>query len=100
MIKAVAQEITQKTPIRVRTWESLNIPGRIIITQVLEAISEASIFICDLTYPNPNVLFELGFAIARKKRLWLTVDKTVEEKDGKLSYIKSVLNPDIGYSSY
>ena len=38
----------------------------------------AQIFACDVTYPNFNVLYELGFAIGRGKRLWPCKDVTVD----------------------
>jgi hypothetical protein len=64
-----------KTPeISAITWESLIVDGAVIISRVLNAIDDAAMCIFDITVPNPNVLFEVGYAIGRGKRLWLTLD--------------------------
>ena len=53
----------------VRLWEDLSIDGVKISQRIFDAIDECELFACDLTYLNHNVLFELGYAIARKKSL-------------------------------
>jgi nucleoside 2-deoxyribosyltransferase len=58
----------------VQPWEGLYINGRIIPTEVFAAIDRADILIGDLTGLNANVLFEVGYAIGRGKRVWLTTD--------------------------
>lgn len=57
---------------QVRLWEQLDIPGRFIAEGVLEAIENADITAADITVPNFNVTFEIGYAIGRGKRV-LTV---------------------------
>lgn len=37
-------------------------------------IVESDVFACDLTYLNDNVLFELGYAIANRKEIWISMD--------------------------
>src|SRR5437879_597237 len=70
------REITSTGEITVRTWEDLRVGGRVIIRQILEAINDATLCAFDVSTLNPNVLFELGYAIARNKQLWLLIDKT------------------------
>lgn len=60
----------------ITTWESLETAGRVVMRSVLDAIEDADFCVFDLTFPNPNVLFEAGFAITRGKCVWLTVDVT------------------------
>lgn len=62
--------------VSVTSWEDLRIGGRVIVRQVLEAIDQSKICACDISTMNENVLFELGFAIARRKNVWLLLDKT------------------------
>ena len=38
---------------------------------ILKAIEQCDLFMCDLTYLNPNVLYELGYAIAKEKKYGL-----------------------------
>ena len=55
-------------------------------------------FICDLTSLNRNVLFELGYAIAKNKRIWITLDTSLEAP--VKNYRKLGLLSTIAYSGY
>jgi hypothetical protein len=60
------------------TWQDLGSPGRLAIEEILRAIDSSAVFACDITDLNQNVLFELGYAIGAKRRVWLTRDTTDE----------------------
>jgi hypothetical protein len=60
------------------TWEDLTIAGRIGIDRILAAIDDAVLTVFDITDLNPNVLFELGYAIGSGRQVWLTRDGTDE----------------------
>jgi hypothetical protein len=79
-------------------WKSIGVTGKIIIKEICTAIDGCDIFACDLTTLSPNVLFELGYAIARNKRIWLTLDPSYEE--AKLNFDRLNLFGGIGYASY
>jgi hypothetical protein len=64
-IEATAEKIRSSRVAEVRSWQSLSIGGRLIINTVCEAIANAQLFVADVTLLNSNVLFEIGFAIAR-----------------------------------
>ena len=57
-------------------WQDLPIEGRLMIDQVLNAIDAASTTIAEVSSMNGNVLFELGYAIARDKHAWAVLDET------------------------
>ncbi|MEO8378693.1 MAG: hypothetical protein ABI779_03415 [Acidobacteriota bacterium] len=57
-------------------WDKLMINGRPIPSEIFAAIDSADVLIGDLTGLNPNVLYEVGYAIGRGKRIWLTADLT------------------------
>src|SRR5690554_4854086 len=59
------------------TWEDMEINGRIINKTIFEEIDRSEIFACDLTYINHNVLFELGYAIGRRKKLLIFLNDSV-----------------------
>ena len=61
------------------TWEQLRGPGRLVVRPILEAIRNADVLIADVTEPNDNVLFEVGFAIGVQRKLWLVRDETLED---------------------
>jgi len=82
----------------IETWKSNNVTGQLIITRIIEKI-QASDFVCaDLTNLNNNVLFELGYAIAINKPIWLIIDKTNIESNRKFSELNFFST--IGYQSY
>lgn len=84
--------------IEAMTWEDLNIAGRVVVGRVLDAIDCAEMTVFDLTRPNENVLFEAGYAIARAKPVWLTLDKTVASSKAAWREL-AILKP-VGYQSY
>lgn len=81
-----------------RTWESLKINGAIINYKVLESIDKAEIFACDLTYLNHNVLFELGYAIGKKKKLFLLLNESIKGAKENFKNFKILKN--IGYTPF
>src|SRR5712691_2381005 len=55
-------------------WRGLAISGRVVISAICDEVKKSEIFIADVTALNPNVLFELGYAIAHRKRVWLLLN--------------------------
>jgi hypothetical protein len=76
-------------------WKSLFPNGRPIISRIFEEIRSCQCFIADLTGLNPNVLFELGYAVAHRKRIWLLLDAALER--AKLEFDRFQLFTTIGY---
>ena len=80
------------------TWEDLKISGRIIINSILQAIDKSEFICVDLTGLNLNVMFELGYAIARNKIIFPILDdsfpanRTLFEQLGLLTTV--------GYTPY
>lgn len=72
--------------------------GQLIIRKVCEAIDAAQVILCDLTTMNPNVLFELGYAIAKNKRIWILLDPTLGR--AKQNYRGFEALTGVGYSAY
>ena len=92
------EQIQQGHVVDIKGWKSTSVSGNFIITSICKSIDDSDIFICDLTTLNHNVLFELGYAIARKKRVWIVFDPNIEESKG--DYERSKLFTTIGYSPY
>ncbi|HUF53820.1 MAG TPA: hypothetical protein VMR52_08615 [Dehalococcoidia bacterium] len=65
--------------IRFRPWPSLSPGGKKLTKDILLSIDRADVFACDLTFRNANVAFELGYAVARFKRIWITLNSTIED---------------------
>lgn len=63
------------------SWEENDIPGKFIVTEVLNLIENGSIFVADITRLNFNVIFEIGYAIGCKKRAFLVRNEAITPDD-------------------
>jgi len=82
----------------VQTWEMLNVVGTKIDSTILKEIEECEIFACDMTYLNNNVIFELGYAIGKGKRLLIFLNDQVT--DASQNYRAFKLLSTYGYDTY
>lgn len=97
-IETAINEINATNALIIRGWKSLDIVGRVIIEEICRAVDSHDIFACDLTYLNFNVLFELGYAIARQKRIWIILDPTVKEATANYRRLEMITT--VGYAAY
>ena len=97
-VSEAAQALTETGEARGYTWESLAIGGRLIISQITTAIDQSVLSIFDITEPNENVLFELGYAIGANKRVWLIRDRSFAAAGRQ--WDKFALLSPIGYVPY
>ena len=65
----------QKTYIA-KSWEEFR-KTTPISHEVLQAIDSCEVFVCDLTYFNHNVLFELGYAIAKDRFILILLNESI-----------------------
>lgn len=80
------------------SWEDLHVDGRLIFNEVEAAIDAASIGLFDLSVLNNNVLFELGVAIGRQKRVVVLLDS--QDKDAARAWQSLALLATTGYTGY
>ncbi len=97
-IRDAIEEINRRGGITLFSWENLRLGGRVIIDTICENIVERDLFLADLTYLNPNVLFELGFAIARKKKVWLSLDSSITRARRDFEAVRPLTS--LAYRSY
>src|SRR5580704_10724174 len=64
----------------VQSWREADIAGLFIAEQVLNNIEETQAFVADITQLNFNVTYEVGFALAKGKRVVLTRHKGLQPK--------------------
>jgi len=79
-------------------WEFNDIAGAPVISPILEGIQESLFIVADITYLNPNVVYEVGFAIGSRKRAYL-VRNTEIEGDRKLARSAGIFDT-LGYEEY
>jgi hypothetical protein len=96
-IKEAINIINESNTIEITGWEDLRISGITLINVICSSIDKSEVFLADLTHLNPNVLFELGYAIAKNKRVMLFLDIGLEKS--KINYEHFSLST-IGYNSY
>jgi hypothetical protein len=97
-INAAIESINKTQNATLFTWETLGIGGKYIIREICDAIDDCDFFCADITTINPNVMFELGFAIARDKRIWLIRDDSYV--DSKAEFDQLRLLTTVGYRPY
>ena len=97
-IRAAIGLINKTQLVQLLSWESLEIGGRYIIRQICESIDDADFFCADVTTINPNVMFELGFAIARDKRIWLIRDDSYVDSKDEFEQLRLLTT--VGYRPY
>ena len=86
------------TNLRIADWREMQTAGKLIIEEICSHIDNAHVFICDLTTHNHNVLFELGYAIATGKRIWITLNR--ERENAARRYRDLRLITTVGYIDY
>lgn len=57
-------------------WQDLPIEGHLMIQQILRVIDDSNTVMAEIGSLNCNVLFELGYAIAKDKHAWAVLDET------------------------
>ena len=66
------------TRIRYTPWNFNDIAGQPLISPILEGIEGSKFIVADITYLNPNVVYEIGFAIGRRRRCFLVRHGNIE----------------------
>ena len=62
----------------VQSWRETDIAGRFVADQILNQIADRPALIADTTQLNFNVAYEVGFALAKEKRVILTRHRGVK----------------------
>jgi hypothetical protein len=81
-----------------KPWEQNDIAGRFLDDPILDSISSGNILVADITRLNFNVVYEIGYAIGRQRRVILTHNVGLTNDDSLLRRIG--LFDTLGYASY
>jgi hypothetical protein len=98
IVRNAVKTINDSGTVQVKTWEECRVGGKLIINEICKSINDASMFCADLTGLNHNVMFELGYAIARNKRIWIALDQSVVQT--KTDFAALQILTTVGYSNY
>ncbi|MES2294413.1 MAG: hypothetical protein V4527_14005 [Pseudomonadota bacterium] len=77
-IKA-AVEFSAEEAFILKPWQKLQIIGFKVDDLIRNQIQEAAVLVADITYPNTNVFYEIGYAMAVGKPVLATVNTAVEK---------------------
>ena len=86
-IRASIEEVTSsgKTGYEITPWPKLDIVGLRLDNLIRERIREADALIADITFPNFNVYYEVGYALGVGKALIPIVNTAFESHSGNVS---------------
>jgi Cdc6-like AAA superfamily ATPase len=74
-----AVELTAKQGLLIKPWREMRIIGFKLDKLVRDQIRDADLLAADITIPNHNVLYEIGYAIAIGKPVVPTVNTAIEK---------------------
>lgn len=97
-IALAAGHLDTRPDVSATTWQDLAVAGRLVLGQIADAIDSADLVCCELGSINPNVLFELGYSIAKQKAVWILLDTTDTEAHHKWKQFG--LLGSVGYVGY
>jgi hypothetical protein len=97
-VKNAVLTINAQPSIHITPWEQARTGGKVVVTEICRLIDDSGVFLADLTGLNPNVIFELGYAVARNKRVLIILDTTLTT--AKRDYEQLRLLNGVGYCSY
>jgi hypothetical protein len=94
----VAKANALNRAIQYKPWEFNDVAGQPLTSPILEGIDSSAYVVADITYLNPNVVYEVGFAIGREKRVFL-VRHSGTEGDQKIAQAAGIFDT-LGYEEY
>ena len=67
--QAIADYRIRDDEFKILPWTELNVSGVLIWKKILEEIDQRPFLIADVTALNPNVTYEIGYAIGKRKKI-------------------------------
>jgi len=98
-ISSAVSIINNSKIFKITTWEEMESGGTYIIDDICKSIDSSDIFLADLSYVNHNVLFELGYAIAKNKRIYIFLDTSIKHYEQHFSRLNLSAIRYIGFKS-
>lgn len=94
-----AIEPINKSLTEYKTWSQMDVLGNSINQEIWDAIDNCDNFVGDISVLNHNVIYEIGYAIGKKKNILLTSNKAVNEASKE--HIKEIgIFDTLGYKEY
>lgn len=98
IVDTISRANAKPIAIRYEPWEFNDVAGNLLLSPIIEGIGDSTFVVADITYLNLNVVYEIGFAIGRRKRAFLVRHRTTE---GNKELAKEVgIFDTLGYYEY
>lgn len=98
-VKYAITSLRARAPyVEITPWEALSVGGKVVVREICRRIDASDLFVADATGINPNVMFEMGYAVGRRKRIWIVLDTSVAT--AKRDYSQLEILTGIGYVGY
>lgn len=97
-VQLAITEINKSGEFSIKPWSKMNVHGKVIINEIFKEINSSDFLCADLTGMNQNVLFEIGYALAIDKPIFLVFDTSII--DSFRLYKELNLLTNIGYHPY
>jgi hypothetical protein len=91
-------EFSETSTFPIKPWEKMQIVGLKLDDLIRDEIKKADLLIADVTYPNFNVFYEMGFAAGSGRPVIPTVNISVEKSVKKINDLG--LFDTIGWATY
>jgi hypothetical protein len=98
IMDAVRRANALPLPFLYEPWQFNDVPGNPLVSPILEKIQDSPFAVADITYLNPNVVYEVGFTIGRGKRAFL-IRHSVTIGDKETSKTVGIFDT-LGYHEY
>ncbi len=98
IFEAVRRANALEIPIEYHPWEFNDVAGQPLISPILERIATSPFFVCDVTYLNLNCVYEIGFAIGQRKRVFI-IRHAGTSGDKSLANVTGIFDT-LGYFEY
>ena len=97
-IEEAVRIVNDQPYLRVETWKALDIVGHFISEEVLEGIDSCDFLVADISVLNFNVTYEIAYAIGKGKRILLTKNKSIRERNLTINEVG--IFDTLGYEEY
>ena len=81
-----------------RTWRAMDIAGRFIADEIQQEIDSGEVLVGDISVLNFNVIYEIGYAIGKKKRIVIARNTTIAGKSTEIQDLG--IFDTLGYKDY
>lgn len=97
-ITAAVNDANSYSSIKIHVWEQNDIGGVPLTDPIFEKITDGEFLVADITMLNDNVVFEIGYAIGKSKRIFLYQNNALKN-EGELATKVGIFDT-LGFETY